>query len=65
MPDEMTFDDANDIDYSVEMVDAFDIEAHEAICGGCIHEFECRAIEAFHNEYPSDSIAKCKFYEEY
>lgn len=48
----------------IDVIDVFDIGIADNICQQCIHWYDCPAIDVFHDQYPSDSIKSCKFYEE-
>lgn len=59
----MTYEEACEKDRD-ELIDVFALDLSDNLCQGCVHLFECPARKVFHEEYPSDSIQGCKFYEE-
>lgn len=65
MAGELTFEEVNCYSSSYSLLNAFGIEANDSICEGCANEDVCYAKDLFHDYYPSDSIAKCKYYKEF
>lgn len=60
-----TFEDAINTSSLYTILNTFEIEQHDNLCCECVHEEECPVPEIFHINYPSDSIAKCKFFERF